>query len=170
MAANPLGPVGLTVQRNVKRLREEQNLGLAALSRRLDGIGRKIPTLGLSRIESGERRVDADDLVALAAALDVSPVTLMLPAEDPGEPVQLAERLTVGEWRAAWLWMHGEAPVVTRVDSGSSRAKQVAWEFRNRPYLSEGEMAPFTHPPTYSDEFLEEFFEGPEGEDDGSGG
>jgi transcriptional regulator with XRE-family HTH domain len=34
------------------------------------------------RIESGERRVDVDDLVALALALGVSPLALMLPTED----------------------------------------------------------------------------------------
>lgn len=44
-------------------------------------MGREIPPLGLRRVESGDRKVDVDDLVALALALDVSPLALLLPSE-----------------------------------------------------------------------------------------
>jgi transcriptional regulator with XRE-family HTH domain len=68
------------VRANLQRLREAQNLGFTKLARILDEeIGRPIPELGLRRIESGDRRVDVDDLMALAAALDVSPATLLMP-------------------------------------------------------------------------------------------
>lgn len=134
---NPLGPVGEVVCQNVKILREEQNLSLAALSRRLTELaGRTIPTLGLSRIENGERRVDADDLVALAAALGVSPVTLLLPREDPGKPVPLAENLAAPSWQIAWRWMHGEVPLMARVQW----TEQLPWLAANRPYLTEVEL------------------------------
>lgn len=77
---NEVAATGRAVAANVKRLREEQNLGYAELSRRLDEqADRDIPPLGLRRIESHERRVDADDLVALAVALSVSPLTLLMP-------------------------------------------------------------------------------------------
>src|ERR1700682_3199392 len=76
---NPLGPTGETVRANIQRLREARNLGYAKLYRKLEEIGRPIPELGLRRIESGTRRVDVDDLMALAAALDVSPATLLMP-------------------------------------------------------------------------------------------
>ena len=74
-----LGPTGETVRTNIQRLRRARGLGFAELSRELDRLGRTIPPLGLRRIEDGERRVDVDDLVALAAALWVSPVLLLLP-------------------------------------------------------------------------------------------
>jgi transcriptional regulator with XRE-family HTH domain len=161
---NPLGPTGTYVQKNVKRLREERNLSLAELSRRLDKIGRKIPTLGLSRIENGERRVDTDDLVALAAVLDVSPVTLMLPAEDPGEPVKLTQGLTVRHWSQAWRWMHGEVPLLTKAGA-TGWPRRLSWMAENRPYMTEEQfMDKFTSPAPISVEAMEE-----EGEDNGPG-
>jgi hypothetical protein len=42
------------------------------LAERLEKVGRPIPVLGLRRIESEERRVDADDLVDWAIVLGVS--------------------------------------------------------------------------------------------------
>lgn len=127
---NPLGPVGETVQANVKRLREAQNLSLVKLSRLLTEVGRPIPTLGLSRIENGERRVDADDLVALAMALGKHPAALLLPPEDPDEPVQLAPQ-RAASWQLAWRWMHGEVPL-----SGdrAERGERARWFEENRPY------------------------------------
>lgn len=76
---NPLGPTGDTVRENVLRYRTRLNLGYADLARRLEALGRPIPVLGLSRIERGERRIDVDDLMALAVALGVSPTSLLLP-------------------------------------------------------------------------------------------
>jgi transcriptional regulator with XRE-family HTH domain len=76
-----LGPIGVNVTHTVRRFREERRLGYAELSRKLAKMGREIPPLGLRRIESGERRVDVDDLVALALALEVSPLALLLPIE-----------------------------------------------------------------------------------------
>lgn len=75
------------------------------LSAKLDAIGRPIPPLGIRRIEDGTRRVDADDLVALAVALEVSPETLLMPyAENADDEVQITG------WHAmaaseGWRWM-----------------------------------------------------------------
>lgn len=86
---NPLGPTGDTVRANVLRYRNRMNLGYADLARRLEDIGRPIPVLGLSRIERGERRVDVDDLIALAVALGVAPTSLLLPdTSTADEPVK----------------------------------------------------------------------------------
>ncbi|WP_330354462.1 helix-turn-helix domain-containing protein [Streptomyces chartreusis] len=150
---NPLGPVGEVVRQNVETLREEQNLSLVGLSRRLAELGRPIPTLGLSRIENGERRVDADDLVALAAALGVSPVTLLLPREDPAKPVALAEHLTAPSWQVAWRWMHGEVPLAARWQW----TERFPWLAANRPYLAEEELQKivFSHPIQPSVEAME---------------
>lgn len=71
----------MNVTHTVAQFREKRRLGYAELSRKLAEMGRDIPPLGLRRIESGERRVDVDDLVALALALEVSPLVLLLPTE-----------------------------------------------------------------------------------------
>jgi transcriptional regulator with XRE-family HTH domain len=76
-----LGPVGDVLRGNIKRIREAQRLTYVALSERLTELGRPIPVLGLRRIERGERRVDVDDLVALAVALATPPVDLMVPGD-----------------------------------------------------------------------------------------
>lgn len=65
---------------NIKRLREAQGLSLRALSRRLEETDRRLSADALNKIENGAnpeakhiRRVDADDLVAIAVALNVNP-------------------------------------------------------------------------------------------------
>lgn len=78
-AKNPLGPAGHNARRNVQRLREQRRYSYVELSERLARTGRSIPVLGLSRLERGERRVDVDDLVALAAVFGLSPQQLLEP-------------------------------------------------------------------------------------------
>lgn len=79
MAANTieLGPVGEQVIANVTRLRKQLRLSQAQLSERLAEAGRPIRATGIHRVETGKRRVDVDDLVALAGALGVRPAALM---------------------------------------------------------------------------------------------
>jgi hypothetical protein len=50
-----------------------------ALSDATAAAGRPIPPLGISRIEALARRVDADDLVTLAAIFEVEPAILLAP-------------------------------------------------------------------------------------------
>lgn len=64
-----LGATGELVRANVRRIRTARGLTYAELSRRLERIGRPIAPLGLTRIETGFRRVDVDDLIALTQAL-----------------------------------------------------------------------------------------------------
>lgn len=99
---NPLGPTGETVRANIQRLREDQNLGYSKLARILEEIHRPIPELGLRRIEAGDRRVDVDDLMALAAALTVSPATLLMP--DSVGPMDRVEATGVADHVAMTLW------------------------------------------------------------------
>jgi hypothetical protein len=78
-----VGLTGMTVADNIRRTREAQRLGFTEISQRLSSLGRPIAPLGLRRIESGERRIDVDDLLALAVALGgVSPVALLAPPSD----------------------------------------------------------------------------------------
>lgn len=100
-----IGPTARTVADNVKRLRGKLNY--TQLSERLQEVsGWSINAVGIRRIESGERRVTPDDLVALARALGVWPVTLLMPAADePTEMVTatgLPEPVTAGTY---WGWL-----------------------------------------------------------------
>jgi hypothetical protein len=104
---NPLGPTGKTVAANVKRLRG--GMQFKELAARLEEIGRPIPVLGLRRIEAEERRVDADDLVALAIVLGVSPVTLLMPYTiDKTQPAPLTGAYGPLTSERVWLWLQAD--------------------------------------------------------------
>jgi hypothetical protein len=105
-----LGPTGVTVAHNIRRLREVRRLGHTELSRELAGVGRDIAPLGLRRIETGERRVDVDDLLALAVALEVPPNVLLMPDVADGEATVAATG--IGKQRAwgLWNWLVGVRP------------------------------------------------------------
>ncbi|MEU8031934.1 helix-turn-helix transcriptional regulator [Streptomyces sp. NPDC049099] len=106
---NPLGPIGEQVRSNVERLRGARGMTKKDLSDAVGVLGRPIPPLGVSRVEAGARRVDSDDLVALALALNVSPLALLLPPEWNDEPVHLAPNVSL-RTRTAWLWGEGRSP------------------------------------------------------------
>ncbi|MBA8975547.1 MULTISPECIES: helix-turn-helix domain-containing protein [Streptomyces] len=147
------GPVGDQVAENLARLRRETTAELAAAVTKL-GVPMTASTI--TKIETQKRRITVDELVALAAALGVSPVTLMLPPEgDQTETVRLAERLTVPGWREAWRWMHGLTPLVARKRVPVSG---LSWLATNRPYVTEEELAKimFAAPATIAVEVLEE--------------
>ncbi|GGC03140.1 hypothetical protein GCM10010972_15240 [Cellulomonas carbonis] len=107
-----MGPTGDTVRENVAFFRELSGMTFAALSRRLEELGRPIPPLGLRRIEAGERRVDVDDLAALAVALNVNPNTLLFP-RTMGDFIE-ARVTGVAEQPASrvWQWGRGWAPLI----------------------------------------------------------
>lgn len=120
---NPLGPTGRAVADNVRRLRGDmQYVKLAA---ELAKLGRPIPTLGLRKIESYERRVDADDLVALAMALRTSPATLLMPGVDqvgPDDRVAIAEDGPAPEANDVWAWLTAQRaidPAVNYLEFGA---------------------------------------------------
>ncbi|MFF3127219.1 helix-turn-helix domain-containing protein [Streptomyces sp. NPDC057908] len=79
MAAKPLeiGPAGAHVGQAVARAREVRGWDQQELTVRLTAAGRPMSQPVVSRIEAGSRRVDVDDLVVLAAVLDVSVVALL---------------------------------------------------------------------------------------------
>jgi transcriptional regulator with XRE-family HTH domain len=77
--ADRVGPAGKVLAANISRIRRRKGLTFAELSARTEKIGTPIAVLGLRRIERAERRVDYDDLLTLAVALEVPPVDLMVP-------------------------------------------------------------------------------------------
>jgi transcriptional regulator with XRE-family HTH domain len=102
MDSNRIGPAGRVLAANLQMIRKRRKLTFAELSARTEEIGTPIPVLGLRRIERGERRVDFDDLLALAVALDVHPVNLMVPNVSDTVPYPIGTQeygcRTVHEW------------------------------------------------------------------------
>src|ERR1700756_1854911 len=101
---------GETVRTNIKRLRKTQGLTLRDLAHRMEQVVRPMGHNTISEIERGARRVDVDDLIALAAALGVSPVTLLMPLPNDADETTDA---TVGEVtaRRLWRWLTAETPL-----------------------------------------------------------
>ncbi len=120
MATGPMN-TGATAQRvagNVRRLREERGFSLRGLSDELKKFGWALSADAINKIENGRelesggvppkqiRRVDVDDLVALALALNVSPSALLLPPSAGPEQVKLTPTYEVSS-DTAWLWVAG---------------------------------------------------------------
>ena len=106
-----LGLTALVVAANVRRHRERMGLGFAQLSRELVRAGRDIPPLGLGRIESGERRVDVDELTALAAAFGVCPATLLMPDVEDQEAMAQLTGTEKAQAQRIWSWLTGSYPL-----------------------------------------------------------
>lgn len=108
---NDVGPTGQTVAANLARLRNQRGLSTYRLSEVLAELGRPIAPSAISRIESGHRKLDVDDLIAFAVALRVAPTGLLLPPT--AEPDDTVTITSAGEHRAdsAWNWLLGIAPL-----------------------------------------------------------
>jgi hypothetical protein len=102
-----LGATGNTMMHNLKRIRGEMTY--AELSRRLEAAGRYIPPLGLRRMEAGERRVDVDDLMALAFVLGVTPLALLLPHGNQRDAAEVGNKSVRHD--EIWQWAMGDRPL-----------------------------------------------------------
>lgn len=124
---NPLGPTGVVAARRVRELREAHGWTYKELSDRLASGNRPIPPLGLRRIEAEDRRIDADDLVALAFTLGVNPSALLLPLDSHGEvDISGAGRVPAD---MAWAWADGKRPLALDEDG----QRDVAFQEHARP-------------------------------------
>ncbi|MER5822777.1 helix-turn-helix transcriptional regulator [Streptomyces mirabilis] len=108
--ANDLGPTGTRVAENVKALRESLPLTTEQLAERVTGYGRPMRANTITKIEKMQRRVDVDDLVALALALETRPTALLLPHTIAIDEFQITEGKTDTAYHA-WRWMDGERPL-----------------------------------------------------------
>ncbi|WP_406462338.1 helix-turn-helix domain-containing protein [Streptomyces sp. NBC_01622] len=94
---------------NLLELRKARGQSTLKLSAAMEELGQPVPASGITRIEKGDRRVDVDDLVAFALALNVSPNALLLPARWDYGQVNLTPNRSVSS-RTAWLWAEGRSP------------------------------------------------------------
>jgi transcriptional regulator with XRE-family HTH domain len=101
------GPTAQRVAQNIKQIREDRRLSLEDVSRRVADLGRPMLVSGLWKIEAGERRADADDLVALALALDTTPNRLLLAADASRQRIGLTPK-SEATTATAWRWATGE--------------------------------------------------------------
>ena len=124
-----------TVSTNVRRLRTDQNLGLRRLATKLGEAGRPLTHSAVDQIEKGTRRVDVDDLMALAAALDVSPATLLMPVSDEDQEVSVSGHKDKLTGRQVWDWITAHRPPRADVWAG---AGLLVWLGRSRPFWSVG--------------------------------
>ncbi|MCM3894304.1 helix-turn-helix domain-containing protein [Gordonia sputi] len=101
-----IGATGETVRRNIARIRNEQRLTLRQLADRLHETDRPLSYTTLSQIENGARRVDVDDLMTLAVALDVSPSALLAGADESDQPTSATGLPSISN-RELWLFLEG---------------------------------------------------------------
>ncbi|KQR23182.1 helix-turn-helix domain-containing protein [Microbacterium sp. Leaf151] len=102
---NDIGATGLTVGANVARIRRARGQSLQGLADQMTAIGRKVSVSGLSKIENGTRKVDVDDLMALAVCLDTPPPSLLLPRGEPDAITQVTG--VTASLALLWEWMTG---------------------------------------------------------------
>lgn len=127
-----LGPIGNVVAENVKRFRGVARFNYTELSVELAKYGRDISPLAVRRIEEGNRRVDVDDLAALALSLGISPLALLLPIKD-GAVTPEGETYTAQQ---IWQWGQGSYPLISASREPSERARpsDLAFVINSNPF------------------------------------
>ncbi|MER6557243.1 helix-turn-helix transcriptional regulator [Streptomyces sp. NPDC001027] len=116
---------------NLRRIRNARGLSTTKLAVLLKDAGQSIPATGITRIEKGERRVDVDDLMALAIALGVSPSALLLPPTDsPEQTVDITGGGSVPS-DTAWAWLDGTRPL--RLSESNAYAATLEYALYSRP-------------------------------------
>lgn len=131
---NDIGPIGQRLGDQVRRIRGDLDITQSELSRRLSAHGRPIPVASIGRMESGQRKIDVDDLMAIAYVLDVSPLALLLPfTESPSDEFRPAGVGKTMDALTAWQWASGDAP--HHYDSGNPDYQMSTWsQFRSRSH------------------------------------
>ncbi len=124
---NQIDITGATVAANIKRLRGGRML--KDISEQLSKIGRHITPLALARIESGERKVDVDDLMAFAIVFNVSPLTLLLPESGSARaPAMITGASHEYGSNILWLWGRGDEPLEIAAAVGDKQALCDDWQ------------------------------------------
>lgn len=117
-----LGASALTVAENVTRCRKRAGHTMRSLADEMTSHGFPMSHSVVSQMENGARRIDVDDLMALAFVLKTSPTSLLMP-NTPGRDDQVTAT-AVGTTSAQnlWKWMRDAfltdqsgAPVIPHV-------------------------------------------------------
>ena len=113
LVARETGPTADTARNALSRLRKAAKLSLRELAAEMPAGPGQLSHSAIGEVERGVRRLDLDELTALAAALRVSPITFFL--GDPGEsrPDDLITLTGLGEpvtAQSGLLWLRGLAP------------------------------------------------------------
>lgn len=120
---------------NIRSLRELEGLSLTGLSERLRPHGVQMTKATLSKIEGGSRQVTAEELPALALALNATPNRLLIgeSAEGPG-PLSVSPAIDPRALKRVWSWAQGEFPLEDMTFEGESGGEkgftEAAIEFR----------------------------------------
>jgi transcriptional regulator with XRE-family HTH domain len=137
------GPTARRVAEALRRIRRGQEVTTAELSRRLAALGQPVPDTSITKTEAGTRRVDVDDLPALALALGVTPNTLLLPEVSylGNTDAHLLTPAASGTAEQLWQWAQGERPLHMRIPGadawlGDGDLPALRFSMRTRPYLT----------------------------------
>jgi transcriptional regulator with XRE-family HTH domain len=137
------GPTSVRTAANLRQIRQERGVSYAELARRLRTLLHPILDTGIMKIEKGDRRVDVDDLVALALALGVTPNRLILPGVTPADMISgyALTPAVAGNPVALWQWAQGERhPGIPAEGAhswlGGGENPDLTFALDNRPYLT----------------------------------
>ena len=130
------GAASARVAANVRRLRTQRGMSTYELSRQLKALGWPISPTSITRLEQNERRVDADDLLALAIVLRTSPNVLLFAAEIPaGDSTEMVVTdRTMARPADMWAWASGERPFGAQAPLTGSAA--ALWAVEHNPHRS----------------------------------
>ena len=103
---NPPGLTNSYVAQNIRQVRQSIGMDLRTLSEKLTEAGRKLSVSGVSKVELGDRRVDVDDLTAIAYALGTTPAALLAPPAGDSAFTGVPAGHTTEEVQA---WLGGDA-------------------------------------------------------------
>jgi transcriptional regulator with XRE-family HTH domain len=110
--------VGSIIRANIEDVRTAKQWSQAQLADRITTMGNPVHLSWVSKIENGQRRVTAAELVQIAAALDVSPARLVLRID--GGPLEITPSMALQQPEAdTWLSGLWLLPAATR-DGGKS--------------------------------------------------
>lgn len=118
--------VSAAVGQRVADVRRERGMSVRELSDQLTALGHPVNRSSLSQLELGNRGVSLPDLLAIATALDVSPVLLLVDPESrqPSVPFVpgLEDAVSAGH---LVNWWSGIAPVTTTDDGFANWKRQM---------------------------------------------
>lgn len=95
------------VGERVRTLRDARGLSQRDLAARVQALGVRIHHPGIGKVEQGQRRLDISELFAFAYALDVSPMHLMVPADDDAGGIAVTPHVIVQRTGNLRRWIRG---------------------------------------------------------------